>query len=437
MKITNFYNTEYLQSALYQSFRSIGNYIDGLKPSSRKIVYTIDKNNITTKIKASQLCSKVAEQTQYLHGEESLSGVLVGLARDYIGGNNLNILTPDGNFGSRFIQSPSAARYIYTYKSPNFHKIFDQRDNSILDEQYFEGEKIEYRYYVPILPLILVNGSEGIGNGFAQKILPRNIQDIKAEIQAKLKSSKYEIKPLIPYFEGFRGTVRANGESHKWIVEGTFERIGKTKIHITEVPIGYDLKQYLKVLDDLVENKVIKDYDDNSNNDTFDFTCRVSFAFSGKQDSDIIEQLKLRKVYSENYTCTDEKNAIIEFKSDAELLEQFINVRTKFYGKRKKHLIKLTEGKISVAENKVRFITDIINDQGIVSNKSRKEIDKYLVDNAYDKIDSSYDYLLRMPIYSLTKEKITALKKELVVLKKDLIIIEKKTSKTMWLDDLK
>jgi DNA topoisomerase-2 len=145
--------------------------------------------------------------------------------------------------------------------------IADDRD--VLEEQWFEGERIEYKYYVPILPLILINGSEGIGNGFAQKILPRNIEDVKQEIANKLKSTKYTIKPLIPYFKGFNGLVEQNGESNRWIVSGSFTRVNTSTIHITEVPIGYDLKSYLQVLDDLVEKKVIKDYDDNSNDDNF------------------------------------------------------------------------------------------------------------------------------------------------------------------------
>lgn len=436
MKITDFYNKEYLQSALYQSFRSIANYVDGLKPSGRKVIYTIDKNNITSKVKVSQLCSKVAEQTQYLHGEQSLSGVVVGLARDYVGGNNINILVPDGNFGSRFIPEPSASRYIYTYKSNNFTKIFDPKDNAILEEQWFEGEKIEYKYYVPILPLILINGSQGIGNGFAQNILPRNIQEIKAEIKAKLKNAKYKVKPLTPYFKGFNGTIRQNGEPHKWIIEGVFERIGKTKIHITEVPIGYDLKAYLQVLDDLVEKKVIKDYDDNSNDDNFDFTCRVSFAFSSQQDSDITEKLRLRKIYSENYTCTDEKNTIIEFKNDAELLDNFITIRTWFYEKRKKHLAAITEQKITTAENRARFIKAVVEDSSSVTNKKKKDVEAWLKKDEYDLVDKSYDYLLRMPIYSLTTEQIKNLEKDITSLKKELAVIQKKTAKAMWLDDL-
>lgn len=436
MRISDFYNKEYLQSALYQSFRSIGNYIDGLKPSSRKVIYTIDKNNIKSKLKSSQLCSKVAEETQYLHGEQSLAGVIVGMARDFVGSNNINILVPDGNFGSRFIPEPSASRYIYTYKSDEFENIFDSRDTATLEEQWFEGEKIEYKYYVPVIPLILVNGSEGIGNGFAQKILPRNIQEIKKEISNKLGNSKYVLKPLTPYFKGFKGTVTQNGEPHRWIVEGTFERIGKTKIRITEVPIGYDLKSYLQILDDLVEKKVIKDYDDNSNDDNFDFTCRVSVSFSALEDSDIMEQLRLKKTYSENYTCTNEQNAIVEFSSDAELLGAYIDIRLKHYTKRKKHLVQVIERKINVAENKVRFIKAIIEDSSLVANKKKKQVEDWLKKDEYDEIDASYDYLLRMPIYSLTEEKINELEKELSLLNKSLASTKSKTPKNMWLEDL-
>lgn len=437
MKITEFYNKEYLQSALYQSFRSIANYIDGLKPSSRKVIYTIDKNNITHKIKSSQLCSKVAEETQYLHGEQSLSGVIVGLARNYVGSNNINLLMPDGNFGSRFITEPSASRYIYTYKTDIFDVIFNKDDAAVLDEQWFEGEKIEHKYYVPILPLILVNGSEGIGNGFAQKILPRSVEDVKKEIEAKLKNSKYVVKDLPPYFKGFNGSIIAGDEPHKWIIEGKFNKISASKIEITEVPIGYDLKSYLKILDDLVDKKVVKDYDDNSNDDNFNFICRVSRDFINQSDDEIMDQLRLKKVYSENYTSTNDENAIIEFNSTSQLLGDYIKVRLEFYSKRKKYLISEIDRKVKTANNRVRFIKAIIENSKLLMNKKRGDVEKWLKTEKYDKVSNSYDYLLRMPVYSFTKERVDELEKELASLEKELETISKKTPKKMWLEDLK
>jgi DNA topoisomerase-2 len=436
LKISKFYSEEYMQAALYVSYRSIANYIDGLKPSGRKVVHTIDENNITKKIKVSQLISKVAEQDLYLHGEQSLSGVVTGLARDYVGGNNINILTPDGNFGSRFVPEPSASRYIYTYKSDSFNELFNADDRDVLEEQWFEGERIEYKYYVPILPLILINGSEGIGNGFAQKILPRNIEDVKQEIANKLKSTKYTIKPLIPYFKGFNGLVEQNGESNRWIVSGSFTRVNTSTIHITEVPIGYDLKSYLQVLDDLVEKKVIKDYDDNSNDDNFDFLIRATRDFVAQSDDEIFDKLRLKKTYSENYTCTDEKNKIIEFNDDAEIITEFIRVRLKYYTKRKNRIIEKLKQQIVVNENKVRFITAVIDDSSVVSGKTKKQLEAWLKKEEFDMVDESYNYLINMPIYSLTTDRVKDLNKQLVSLQKELDSTSKKTNKKMWLEDL-
>jgi len=436
MKITDFYNIEYTQAALYANFRSIGCYIDGFKPSSRKVIYTIDKYNIKTKIKSSQLGSKVAEETQYLHGEQSLSGVISGLAKNFTGSNNINLLFPDGNFGSRFIQEPSSARYIYTKKSDWFDKMFDSRDKAILDNQEFEGEKIEYKYYMPVLPLILVNGSEGIGNGFAQKILPRSAYELQHQIRNRLKSTKYIFKPLKPHYNGFNGDIEKSDKPGTWNILGKFIPQGRTQIKITEIPIGYDLKQYLQILNSLVDEKVIKDYVDSSSDDNFEFILRVSRDFMDKNDEDIIEVLKLKKTLSENFTCTDENNTIIEFKDDVELLEKYIKIRLKYYTKRKKYLIEIYKHKKLVVENKIKFIKAIIEDSSIVAEKKKKDIIKWLEEGEYVKIDNSYDYLLRLPIYSLTYEKIKELEKELKMIKKDLTTVNSKTPKNMWLEDL-
>lgn len=435
MKITDFYNTEYLQSALYQSFRSIANYIDGLKPSGRKVIYTVDKNNIQTKLKSSQLCSKVAEETQYLHGEQSLSGVVVGLAQTFVGSNNINILKPEGNFGSRYINEPSASRYIYTQKSEWFDKVFHLSDKLILDEQYFEGEKIEYKYYVPVLPLILINGCEGIGNGFAQKILPRRIEDVKKEIENKLTSSKYKIKPITPYFKGFKGKIKPNSEPHKWIVEGCIEKIGAAKLQITEIPIGYELKQYIDILDDLVDKKVIKSYDDESKDDAFNFIVYATKEFVSKSEEEILNELKLVKVYSENYTCTDENNTIKEFESDSDILEAFIDIRLKYYIKRKKALLDDMTDKLKIAENRLRFIKTVLDKPSILINKKKVDVEKWLKKEEYEEFES-YDYLLKMPMYSLTIEKFNDIEKDYQNLKKEFDILDKKTPKKLWLDDL-
>ncbi len=172
MKISTFFENDYVDQASYDNLRKIASLVDGQKNSSRKIIYTILEKNIKDEIKVSQLGSKVAEFAEYLHG--NLDGVIVNLAQNFPGTNNIPLLTREGNFGTRFAQEASASRYIYTYGSKEFFQLFNKNDNAILVKQYFEGEQIEPMFYLPTLPLLLINGSEGVSSGFAQKILSRD-----------------------------------------------------------------------------------------------------------------------------------------------------------------------------------------------------------------------------------------------------------------------
>ena len=200
MNITEYFNVDVCNSASYDNYRKIGSVIDGLKPSSRKCLYTIVKNNISTPKKVSQLKSDAASQTQYLHGDQSLEGVIVSMAQNFAGSNNIPLLKREGAFGTRLIHAAAAGRYIFTCKEDYLDKIFKKEDEAVLIEQVFEGETIEPKYYVPILPMLLVNGSIGLTTGFTQKILQHNPKDLIAYIEAKLsgKTPKKTIKPWFP-----------------------------------------------------------------------------------------------------------------------------------------------------------------------------------------------------------------------------------------------
>jgi len=430
MKVSKFFKEDYSAAALYQSFRTIGSVADGLKNGARKCVYTFDKFNVNNDIKVSQMMAKVSETTQWLHGEGSLGGAIIGLAQDYIGSNNINLLSPEGNFGSRFIPDAAAVRYIYTKKSDYFDKIFNALDKPVLNQQEFEGDKIEYKHYIPILPMLLVNGAEGIGNGFAQKILPRNPEVLKEEILNYLNKKNYIIKNINPYFKGFNGTVKKIEDS--WLIRGTFERVNNTTIKITEVPITYSLKQYLKILDSLIEKKVIRNYKDKSEDDNFTFNILVSREFMSNDDDWIMDKLKLSKRVSENFTAISEKNAILEFNNEREILKYYIDLRLKFYKLRKDYMIKDLKEQIDFINSKVLFIQSILNEDLIINNQTKKAIIEQI--EYFEKIimiDSSYDYLLKMPLYSLTKEKINDLN-ELLKSK----TLELKELRTMSIDDM-
>ena len=112
--------------------------------------------------KVSHLADYISEQTAYHHGESSLQTTIIKLAQDFVGSNNINLLEPIGQFGNRLDggKSPAAARYIYTKLSPFARLIYHPDDDALLE--YLNDEdrkKIEPKWYVPIIPMILVNGA--------------------------------------------------------------------------------------------------------------------------------------------------------------------------------------------------------------------------------------------------------------------------------------
>jgi DNA topoisomerase-2 len=433
MKISTFYENEYLQSANYVSFRCIANYIDGFKNGARKIIYTVDKFNINTNIKVSQLSSKVAEATSFLHGEGSLYSAIVGLAQTFSGSNNVNILLPEGNFGNRFIQEASAGRYIYTRKAKQFDYILRKEDKDILIPQTFEGEEIESKFYVPIIPLLLVNGSEGIGNGFAQKILQRDEKEVIKVIEAVLSGKK--MSAIKPHVRGYKGSIAVDAEG-KVEITGKIDVIGANTLKITEVPFTYNLQSYLSVLNELEEKKIIKGFTDLSENDNFEFDINCTREFAQAPNEELINIFRLTKKVTENFTCIDENNAIVEFNNEKELLSAYIKIRLEYYALRKKNILKKIEYDNEVLKNKLLFVEAVINKKIEVSNKSKTDIEKQISKLKIKKIEDGYDYLLRMAIYSLSKDKFQELKMDLDSNLKRYEELKNKTEKDLWLSDL-
>lgn len=435
MKITNFFQNEYVDYGSYDNLRKIASIMDGQKNASRKILYTVIEKNIKDGIKVSQLGSKASEFTEYLHG--NLDGVIVNMAQNFVGTNNHPILVRQGNFGTRFIPEASASRYIYTHKEKHVDYIFKKDDLPLLEKQYFEGSEIEPRYFVPTIPMLLVNGSEGISTGFAQKILPRNSKDIVSLLKAKLKGKKSRAT-LIPHFNGFNGTVEQGESDAQWLIKGTINRKSITKVEITEIPYGISLKDYLNILDDLEDKALIKKYSDKSENDLFLFEVQFdSKVLALMSDDDVLQKLKLIKKVTENYTCMSEENKIVVYDNATSVFEHYYKVKLDFMDRRKTNLIEKLNKDIKVNASKYIFIKSIVDGVIVVNNKKKEDIITQL--ETVDKIiqqEDSYDYLLRMPVYSLTNEKMAELKNTIIAMKKTLEEVKETLIEDMWLKDL-
>lgn len=441
IKIEEFFNTDYVDSASYDNLRKIASYVDGLKNCNRKITHTVLRKNINSKTKISRLQSTISEYTEYLHGEDGIGKVMVGMAQNYSGTNNIPLLQRNGNFGNRLDHVASASRYIYTQKEDYLENIFRKDDYHILTEQYFEGIQIEPRFFVPIIPMLLVNGSEGISTGFAQKILPRDPKVVTSEIIKVLKGTKKleNIKMGSPYWNGFNGKVEQDDENpSKWYIYGNIIVENKNTIIVDELPVGYDLKKYISILEDLSEKNIIVSYKDYSEGGKFRFKIRVKREFSDNNTIDqLYTNLKLKVPITENYTTIDENNRIRVFENPEDIFIDYFKVRMEFYNSRKAYIISQMEYELELLNSKFFFIKSVIDGSILINNKSKKviveQIDKT---EKIIKVDDNYDYLLRMPLYSLTKEKLVEIKEKIKSVNDKLEEYKGMSLENLWLKDI-
>jgi len=436
MKVSDFLNTQLVDYASYSTVRMLGSAIDGQKNASRKVLRLILDKNIKTEKKVSQLGQQASEYSEYLHG--SIDGSIVTMAQNYIGTNNLPLLDRGGNFGTRFSPEASASRYISTNGSKALFELFNKDDESILEHQEFEGTQIEPKFYLPNLPIMLINGSDGIATGFAQKILSRNPRTIKTAIKNKLNGKKYNKNTFVPYFEGFKGTVTKGEKNNQWIIKGIVNKKSITKVEITELPVGYSLKSYIKVLDKLEDDKVITKYKDKSDNGEFFFEVSfLSTVLKNLTNEQLLSKLKLIKTVSENYTCINEHNKVEVFNSAEEIFNYYYDVKLRYLQKRKDSLVTSLELDIRLDFSRYLFIKSIVEDELKINKRKKKDIEEDLnnIDNII-KNNGSFDYLLNMNIMSLTEERMKKLQDDIKIMKEKLNNISNITLEQMWDNEL-
>lgn len=451
--IQDFIHKELIHFSNYDNLRSIPNMCDGLKPSQRKILYYCLKKKIyNNEIKVAQLSGYVSAETSYHHGEASLQGAIVGMAQDFVGSNNLNILLPDSNFGSRYEGGKDAAspRYIFTRLNPISNIVFNQHDLPLLNYQEEDGQSIEPEWYMPVIPMVLVNGCEGIGTGYSTYVPPHNPTDIIANIERLLEEK--ELLPLFPWWKGFKGEV-SELETCSYISKGKYKRHSDTQISITELPIGVWVTPYKEFLESLVDDSSSKSNKSNRDpilkdvqNKTTDENNGINFIveFKNKKILDNLiktntleKELKLTKTFGTgNMYLFDSNYKLFKYDTANDILKDFYRIRLDFYGKRKNYLTNLYQEQLDLISSKVRFITEYLDGILDINKKNKSYVIDLLEKRSYKKVEGSYDYLVQLPMITLTLEKIQELESKKQELENTLVSLTNKTPKDLWKEDL-
>lgn len=466
---SDFINKEMIHFSKYDCDRSIPNVMDGLKISLRKILYAAFKKKLTSEIKVAQFSGYVSEQAAYHHGEQSLNEAIVGLAQNFVGSNNINLFEPCGQFGTRLQGGKDSAseRYIYTHLNRLARHIFPETDDKILKYLDDDGFPVEPLYYVPIIPMILVNGSRGIGTGFSTNIMCYHVNDIIQYIQNRIDNTVENIK-LRPHYQGFNGTI-TEMEHGKYLIKGVYEVTGTNTIKVTELPIGYwtdDFKEHLEELilgpqkekettgagngnEKSTKKKagLIKDYSDMSTDVIVDFT--ITFNNGVLQEllnttenngcNGVEKLLKLYNVQStNNMHAFDSQDKLKKYETPEEIIDDFYTVRLEFYDKRKIYQIEQLTNELVVLSNKARYIQEILNDSLDLRKKKQKEIIDILENKGYSKIDddNDYKYLIKMPMDSVSEENVEKIMNEKQAKETELNILKSKDVKVIWSEEL-
>ncbi|XP_046874585.1 DNA topoisomerase 2-beta isoform X2 [Hypomesus transpacificus] len=476
LSYNDFINKELILFSNSDNERSIPSLVDGLKPGQRKVLFTCLKRNDKREVKVAQLAGSVAEMSAYHHGEQALMMTIVNLAQNFVGSNNANILQPLGQFGTRINGGKDAAspRYIFTMLSPLAKLLFPPLDSSLLKFLYDDNQKVEPEWYIPIIPMVLVNGAEGIGTGWACKIPNYDVREIVNNIYRML--SHQDPLPMLPSYKNFKGVIHELGQN-QFMVSGEVSVLDKNTIEITELPVRTWTQAYKEsVLEPMLQGTektpaLINDYKEYHTDSTVKFVVRMS-----EEKLAQAEAAGLHKVFKlqSSLTCNsmvlfDHMGCLKRYDSVQDILKEFFELRLQYYRLRKDWLVGSLGAEAAKLSNQARFVLEKIEGRISIENKSKRELIRMLVQKGYESdpvvawtkaqekaleederdgndsdasVDSgstsgpNFNYILNMPLWCLSKEKVDELLKQRDHKKSELGDLQRKSPDDLWKGDL-
>jgi DNA topoisomerase-2 len=442
MSYTDFVNKEYIIMAVQDNLRSLPHVMDGLKPSQRKILFACLKRNLKDEIKVAQLAGYTSEHAAYHHGEASLHGAIINMAQNYVGSNNINLLEPNGQFGTRLIGGKDAAspRYVFTQLAPLTEMIFHPSDAPLYQYLEDDGQSIEPAYYLPVIPMVLINGSVGIGTGWSSNIPPHNPCDLVQYLTARLENKK--VPALKPWYRGFTGTVTPTDTC--FMMRGCWTWSAASCLQITELPVGTWTTPYKDFLEKAVDGQatafskgmIVKV--ESNHTDTavaFSITLSPAFADTLRNDQDtLVKMFKLqKKIDINNMHAFDAQGNIKKYQSALEIIEEFYEQRLTLYKQRKHHWNKQLQLKLHRLTQKIQFLRLVVD--GIFTFKGLNK--QQLLTQLEQRGLHDADYLLTMSMWNMTDEKIVEHCQQEQKYRAEIQQLGQTSAAQLWLHDLK
>jgi len=484
---TDFVQKELVYFSVADCERSIPHVLDGLKPAQRKALWASFKRNLRKEIRVSQLTGYVSEKACYHHGEASMQGTIISMAQDFVGSNNLPLLMPCGQFGTRLSggKDAASARYLHTKLHTIARLLFNRTDDFLLKYKDDDGIAVEPEFYVPILPTVLVNGCHGIGTGFATNIPNYNPLDLVENVRRLIRGDPQEA--LVPWYRGHTGEMKSAGPG-RFVSVGKVEIVDHRVVRVTELPVQFWIEEFQSNLDEMLQKGYICEVRSHTTPEQID--CDIGFhpdvlrKLTATRGTDALHDVfKLRRHVPEtNLVCFDRQGKMKKYESPMAILEEWYYVRLQYYTLRKEYLVDDMQRTCEKLRNMVRFIREVNSDTLRVQKRKKVELLEELKERKYvgfpkqqklnlhknsfetedkpeeeddpsarffkddeggpktnteaDRLSGEYDYLLGMKIWQLTHERAERLEEQLRTAEGELEQLRKTPEKDMWLADL-
>ena len=455
MKISNFLEFEMIKYSFANCQRSLPSMIDGLKESQRKLLFAAKKRNMNYKgksVKVAQFGAYTSEHSDYKHGENNLFDTIIKMAGIYVGSNNIPIFYRDGQFGSRLEggKDSASARYIFTKFDELTSFIYREEDEPLLTPVNSDGNLVEPEYYIPIIPMILVNGGEGIGSGWSCSVPCYNPKDLINCIKIWLENEgevlledpetgmvSSLLPEITPWYRGFKGTIYKDAKVEgKFVTEGICKDCQDGTAEVLELPVGMWTNTFKETCEDLLHEKKLK------NMKTYSTIKDVKIVLSdGKDFESDIDSLGLYTYIStNNMVGFDGTNKLRKFETVDNIIDTFCIKRYTYYKLRKSNAIDTLQKEIRYIGNKERFILDVLAGEVLIMNEDEADIIQKLHDEKYDEDTKNekggFGYLLDIKARSFTRNYVQKIQKDILSQREELKVIQQTSPDDMWLKEL-
>lgn len=427
--VSEFVNTDHKDFSVVNSVRQIPQLIDSLKPSQRKILYAAMEYGKWEVV--DRLGMYAAARTNYKSGGDNMSGTIINMAQAFPGSNNIPYFERDGQFGSIMSKEASSPRYISVAVSNVISKIYRKEDEGILEHHYLGDEKLEPLFFLPIIPMFLVNGMSGIGSGYSTSTPCHCVKSILTALRSLLQGE--DPQTIKPYWNGYKGDTGYTEEG-RYYCRGLYKKISSGAINITEVPVGWFSKDYeTKVLLPLYKAGIISDYSNDTTEEGWDITVNFKRGELSKLDDEkIIKMFMLYRAEMPVWTAWNEDGSIQRFTDWRDMLVSFFNYRLARYEDRRQYLIRDVQAKIHKASNRITFISWMV----VVDLKQKIEVLKSLFMGDYPDFDGDLDELFKIPLSSITLDARERLYQQVDNLKLKLAELNKTQDIDLYVKDL-